>query len=298
MHAPALDHHDLVARAIEYLDTHAFEQPTLTDLADHVGLSPGHVQRVFTRWAGVSPKRFVQYLTAETARGMLTDDLSVLDTTHASGLSSGGRLHDLMVTVHAVTPGQARRGGEGLTIRSGVHPTPFGPALVGVTDRGVCHLSFLDSPKEVERGSEREVERGSEQAFDEADARADLHERWPGADHVDDPSPGAEVVARAFDGADADGPLPVLVRGTNLQVQVWQALVRLPAGTAVSYGTLAAAVGRPTATRAVAGAVAANRVGVLIPCHRVLRSTGALSGYRWGPDRKRRLLAVEAARTA
>lgn len=283
-------HHDLVARAIEYLDTHAPEQPDLADLADHVGMSPGHVQRVFTRWAGVSPKRFVQYLTAETARGMLTDDLTVLDATHASGLSSGGRLHDLMVTVHAVTPGQARRGGEGLTIRSGIHPSPFGPALVGVTDRGVCHLSFVAGPGEVERGSE--------QAVDEAGARADLHERWPGAEHVEDPGPGAEVVSRAFDGAEAVDPLPVLVRGTNLQVQVWQALVRLPVGTAVSYGTLATAIGRPTATRAVAGAVAANRVGVLIPCHRVLRSTGVLSGYRWGPDRKRRLLALEAARTA
>lgn len=270
-------HHDLVARAIAWLDEHAEEQPDLDRLADHVGMSPGHLQRVFTRWAGVSPKRFVQYLTAETARGLLAADVPVLDAAHDSGLSSSGRLHDLMVTVHAVTPGQARRRGEGMTIRRGLHATPFGTSLVGVTDRGVCHLAFVD---------------------DEADAIADLEGRWPAATHVDDPAAGADVVTRLFDPAADDQPLAVLVSGTNLQVQVWQALLRVPSGTTVSYATLARAVGRPDATRAVAGAVAANRLGVLIPCHRVLRSTGALSGYRWGPDRKRRLLAVEAARAS
>lgn len=275
MPTTAADHHDLVARAIVWLDAHAAEQPDLEALASHVGMSPGHVQRVFTRWAGVSPKRFVQYLTAETARGLLADDLPVLDATHASGLSSPGRLHDLMVHVHAVTPGQARRRGEGLTVRSGIHPTPFGPALVGLTDRGVCHLAFVD---------------------DAATAHDDLRGRWPAATHVGDPSGVAHVVERVFGAAPADAPLAVLVSGTNLQVQVWQALLRIPEGSAVSYGAVARSIGRPEATRAVAGAVAANRLGVLIPCHRVLRSTGALSGYRWGADRKRRILAVEAAR--
>lgn len=270
------DHYDLVADAIEWLDAHADDKPDLDALAAHVGMSPGHVQRVFTRWAGVSPKRFLQYLTAESARSLLTDDTSVLEATHASGLSSAGRLHDLMVTIHAVTPGQARAGGEGMVIRHGVHATPFGPALVGVTDRGVCHLSFVDDP---------------------VTARADLQERWPGATHVADPEATAGVIDQVFGTGVPQEPLAVLVRGTNLQVQVWQALLRIPQGTAVSYADLARSIGRPTASRAVAGAVAANRVGVLIPCHRVLRSTGALSGYRWGPDRKRRILAVEAART-
>lgn len=269
-------HHDLVAEAIAWLDAHAADQPELDALASHVGMSPSHLQRVFTRWAGVSPKRFVQYLTAETARGLLIDDATVLDTTHASGLSSPGRLHDLMVTIHAVTPGQARAGGEGMTIRHGIHPTPFGPALVGVTDRGVCHLAFVDEPTE---------------------ALAVLQSRWPTATHVEDREASARVVEQVFGTGPLEAPLSVLVRGTNLQVQVWQALLRIPEGTAVSYATLARVVGRPDATRAVAGAVAANHVGVLIPCHRVLRSTGALSGYRWGPDRKRRILAVEAART-
>lgn len=270
------DHYDLVADAIQWLDDHAGEQPDLDALAAHVGMSPGHVQRVFTRWAGVSPKRFLQYLTAETARVLLAEDTTVLDATHASGLSSSGRLHDLMVTVHALTPGQARARGEGMTIRHGVHATPFGPALVGVSDRGVCHLAFVDDP---------------------VSARTELHERWPTATHVLEPDATAPVVDQVFGTAVPEAPLSVLVRGTNLQVQVWQALLRIPEGTAVSYAGLATAIGRPTATRAVAGAVAANRVGVLIPCHRVLRSTGALSGYRWGPDRKRRILAVEAART-
>jgi AraC family transcriptional regulator, regulatory protein of adaptative response / methylated-DNA-[protein]-cysteine methyltransferase len=280
---PPADHHDLVARAIAWLDDHATEQPDLAALATEVGMSPSHLQRVFTRWVGVSPKRYVQFLTAEAARGMLAADATVLDTTMATGLSSPGRLHDLMVSIHAVTPGEAGRLGDDLVIRSGVHATPFGPALVGVTDRGVCHLAFVD---DVEA------------------ARADLRARWPRARHVDDRSAGVEVVARVFGPRARNGepqtngglPLPVLLQGTNLQVQVWRALLAIPPGAAVSYGDVASAIGRPGAVRAVAGAVAANRVGVIIPCHRVLRANGDLSGYRWGPARKRRLLAVEAAR--
>lgn len=271
----AEEHHDLVARAIAWLDEHADEQPDLASLADHVGMSPGHLQRVFTRWAGVSPKRFVQFCTAQTARDLLDRDVPVLDTAHASGLSSPGRLHDLMVTVHAVTPGEARRRGEGLTIRWGHAPTPLGRVLVGTTDRGVCHLAFVD----------------------DGDGLDDLADRWPAATLVEDPTVAPDVVARVFDPQAEDAPLAVLVSGTNLQVQVWQALLRVPEGTAVSYGDVAQAIGRPEATRAVAGAVGANRLAVLVPCHRVLRSTGALSGYRWGPARKRRLLALEAART-
>ncbi len=269
------DHHDLIARAITYLDDHAASQPGLDEVAEHVAMSPTHLQRVFTAWAGVSPKRFVQFLTAEHAAGMLAEDRPVLDVAHAAGLSSAGRLHDLIVTVHAVTPGQVRRRGEGLTIRYGVHESPFGPVLVGATERGVCHLAFVD---------------------DAADAMAALRDRWPGADLVEDVAATAEVARVTFDAATHDGPLPVLLSGTNLQVQVWQALLRIPTGTAVSYGDVAAAIGRPSAVRAVASAIGANRVGVLIPCHRVLRSTGAISGYHWGPDRKRRLLAWESAR--
>ncbi len=273
----AQTHHDVVARAITWLDDHATEQPTLDRVAAQVGMSPGHLQRVFTRWAGVSPKQFTQVLTAGTAGRLLAEDVPVLDTVHASGLSSPGRLHDLMVTVHAVTPGEARRRGEGLVVRTGTHPTPLGEVLVGVTERGVCHLAFVDDPDE---------------------ALADLHERWPGAELVEDPEATRVVVDRVVDRAAADAPLPVLLSGTNLQVQVWQALLHLPEGRTTSYGALARAIGRPEAVRAVAGAVGANRLAVLVPCHRVLRSTGALSGYRWGPERKRRLLALEQARAS
>ena len=267
-------HHDVVARAIAWLDEHAAEQPGLEAVAAEVGMSPGHLQRVFTRWAGVSPKQYVQVLTAGAAGQLLADGAPVLEAAHASGLSSSGRLHDLMVTVHAVTPGQARRRGEGVVVRTGIHPSPLGPVLVGLADRGVCHLAFVDDP---------------------AEAMADLRDRWPAAEVVEDAGATAAVAAQALDPT-GHPPLPVLLSGTNLQVQVWQALLDLPEGTTTSYGALAAAIGRPEAVRAVAGAVGANRLAVLVPCHRVLRSSGALSGYRWGTDRKRRLLALEAAR--
>ena len=270
-------HHDVVARAITWLDDHASEQPSLERVAAHVGMSPGHLQRVFTRWAGVSPKQFTQVLVAGTAGRLLADDLPVLEAAHASGLSSPGRLHDLMVTVHAVTPGQARRRGEGLQVRTGLHPTPLGDVLVGVTDRGVCHLAFVD---------------------DADAAMADLRDRWPGAELVEDAVATRAVVERVVDRAEDHTPLPVLLSGTNLQVQVWQALLHLPEGATASYGAVARAIGRPEAVRAVAGAVGANRLAVLVPCHRVLRSTGALSGYRWGTARKRRLLALEQARAS
>lgn len=274
--ATATAHHDLVARAITWLDEHAQDRPDLGALAAEVGMSPGHVQRVFTRWAGVSPTQFLQYRTAESAAAMLAADAPVLDATAGAGLSSSGRLHDVMVTVHAVTPGEARRRGEGLTVRWGHAPTPFGQALVGTTERGVCHLAFVD----------------------DGDGLDDLRGRWPGATLVEDHEVADDVVGRVFDPRVGDAPLAVLVSGTNLQVQVWQALLRIPEGRAVSYGQVADAIGRPDATRAVAGAVAANRLAVLVPCHRVLRSTGALSGYRWGVERKRRLLAVEGARSS
>ena len=272
----ASSHHDLVARAIAWLDEHADEQPDLAALASEMGMSPGHLQRVFTRWAGVSPKQFLQYRTAESARALLASDTPVLDTALGAGLSSPGRLHDVMVTVHAVTPGEARRRGEGLTVRWGHAASPFGTVLVGTTERGVCHLAFVD----------------------DGDGLEDLRHRWPAATLVEDPDVATDVVIRVFDPRADDAPLAVLVSGTNLQVQVWQALLRIPEGRAVSYGEVARAIGRPDAHRAVAGAVAANRVAVLVPCHRVLRSTGALSGYRWGVDRKRRLLTLEAARHA
>jgi AraC family transcriptional regulator, regulatory protein of adaptative response / methylated-DNA-[protein]-cysteine methyltransferase len=310
-----------IEQAIGWLDAHASEQPDLATIAAALHLSPGHLQRTFTRFAGTSPKRLLGWLTADAARRLLRERRGVLETTEAVGLSSPGRLHDLMVTVDAVTPGTHAARGEGLEIAVGVHPTPLGAMVVGLTDRGVCALRFLDvevtDPEvsdgelpdgeatigEVTNGEVMDAEAG-------AAARRSIAQDWPRARLVADP-PATGVVAKEFVAAlarapggngDAAGggatsqPVPVLLRGTNLQLRVWEALLRLPEDRVTSYGELARAAGRPDAVRAVASAVGRNPVGVLVPCHRVLRSTGALGGYRWGEHRKRALLAREAAR--
>lgn len=266
-----------VAAAIRFLDAHRAAQPSLADVAAHVGLSESHLQRLFRRWAGVSPKRFLQYLTAEHAKALLREGASVLDATYDAGLSGPGRLHDLLVSLEAMTPGEYKREGAGLTVRYGVHATPFGDALLGETERGVCGLAFLG-------GS---AEEGPEAAL------ADLRARWSRSRFVADEAGTGAVARRIFEpGSD---PLPLCVQGTNFQVRVWEALLRIPPGAATTYGALADALGQPTVSRAVGSAVGANPVGVLIPCHRVLRQTGAFGAYCWGAERKRLLLGWESA---
>jgi AraC family transcriptional regulator of adaptative response/methylated-DNA-[protein]-cysteine methyltransferase len=268
-----------VERAIRFLAEDFQSQPSLDAVAGRVGLSPFHFQRLFRRWAGVSPKRFVQYLTAEHAKALLRRSASVLDAAWGAGLSGPGRLHDLVVAVEAVTPGELKRGGEGLEIRYGFHATPFGECLVAVTGRGVCALSFV-------AGDGR------------AAAKRELQQAWPGATLVEDAEASAPVVMAVFARRGrGERRLRLLLKGTNLQLKVWSALLRLPEGTAVTYADVARAVGQPRAARAVGTALGQNPIGVLIPCHRVLRSTGAFGGYRWGEARKRALLAWEAART-
>ena len=264
-----------VEAAIAYLRDHAEAQPSLGDVAAHVGLSPFHFERLFRRWAGTTPKRFLQAVTLERAKAALAESRSVLDAAYDAGLSGPGRLHDLFVTVEAVTPGEFKRGGDGLTIRYGVHETPLGPALVGLTERGLCALSFVDEGAETK-------------------AVADLAAAWPEADLVEDAEVTRAVVDAAFAAGADRAPLRVLLRGTNFQLQVWRALLRIPPGRVLAYDDVAALLGRPTAARAVGRAVGQNPVAVLIPCHRVLRKDGALGGYRWGLDRKRVLLAREA----
>lgn len=263
--------YERIESAIRFLEVHARRHPSLDETSAHVGLSPYHFQRLFQRWAGTSPKRFLGYVTASHAKRCLRDARTVLETTLDTGLSSPGRLHDLLVSVDAVTPGEVRRLGAGLRIRYGVHQTPFGRARLAVTSRGITNLAFLDQ---------------------ESPADVDLKEEWPHAELVHDPKATAGWIERIFDRS-GEGPLPVLLRGTNLQLRVWEALLRIPEGTVVSYGSLAGALGRPTAARAVAGAVARNPVAYLIPCHRVLRATGAIGGYRWGTARKRAMLGRE-----
>jgi AraC family transcriptional regulator of adaptative response/methylated-DNA-[protein]-cysteine methyltransferase len=268
-----------VEQAIRFLAEDFQNQPPLDAVAARVGLSPFHFQRLFRHWAGVSPKRFVQYLTAEHAKTLLQRSASLLDAAWGAGLSGPGRLHDLVVAVEAVTPGELKRGGAGLEIRFGFHATPFGECLVAVTSRGVCALSFVAGD-------------------DRAAAERELRNAWPQAALVEDSEASAPVVMSVFARrGPAERRLRLLLKGTNLQLKVWSALLRLPEGTAVTYADVARAVGQPRATRAVGTALGRNPIGVLIPCHRVLRSTGAFGGYRWGEARKRALLAWESART-
>ena len=265
-----------VARAIRFLQEHAGDQPSLDEVAQHVGLSPFHFQRLFKRWAGVSPKRFLQFLTVEHAKRLLRDSRSVLDTTFEVGLSGPGRLHDLFVSVEAVTPGQFKSRGLGVRIRYGIQPSPFGDCLLAMADQGICHLGFLD-----EGGAEAGIE--------------ELRQQWRGTEVVEERRSTREVAQRVFApvGARPDATLPLLLRGTNFQIKVWHALLCIPEGSVISYGDLAERLGSPRATRAVASAVGRNPISYLVPCHRVLRSTGATTGYRWGPDRKRAMLARE-----
>lgn len=268
------------AALLDALDAGGDTTSVVDRTADELGVSSDHLTRTFTEHVGTTPTRYAQHLRGETARRLLANG-TVLDASVALDASSPGRLHDVVVTTEAATPGEARHGGAGMTVRHGTHASALGPVFVATTDRGVVQLAFTAST-------------GEDEALD------DLRRRWPAATLVADQHATAEIaaeVAARLAGAPSDRPLPLLLRGTNLQLAVWRALLRIPVGGCVSYGTLADAVGRPTAVRAVASAVGRNPVAPIVPCHRVLRATGALGGYRWGEQTKRRLLAVEAART-
>lgn len=270
--------YDRIEQAIQYLDERSREQPSLADVAAFVGLSESHFQRLFTRWAGISPKRFLQFQTVAHARALLAESRSLLDATYEAGLSSAGRLHDLFVTIDAVTPGEFKRGGDGLTIQWGVHDTPFGECLIGTTPRGICGMYFV-----TDDGL--------------AGAHRRLAESWEGARLVENANATQPLADQIFgDTARTAAPLAVLVKGTNLQLKVWEALLRIPLGEVVTYEQLAAAAGAPTAVRAVGTAVGRNPVSYLIPCHRVIRKTGAFGNYGGGIARKRAMLTWEFAR--
>lgn len=267
-----------VEKAIAFLETNYRRQPELREVAGSVGLSEYHFQRLFRRWAGISPKRFLQFLTADHAKRLLRERRPVLDVAYSVGLSGPGRLHDLLVNVEAVTPGELKAAGEGLRIRWGIHDSPFGRVLLATTERGVCALEFVG-----EGG--------------DADAAAELAARWPAAELVQD-AEGTRAVADAVFGGGGAGEGPAIslyLRGTNFQVKVWEALLRIPAGHVATYGDVARAVGDAGAARAVGTAVGQNPVAFLIPCHRVIRGTGAFGEYRWGAARKRAILGWEAA---
>ena len=267
-----------VAKAIEFIRARVQYQPNLEDIASHIGLSPSHFQRVFSRWAGVTPKRFLQVLTLDRAQQLFQQsDMSVLAVSDEIGLSSGSRLYDHFVQLTAVTPAQYKQMGAGLTIFFAIHQTPYGHAFIAITSRGVCSFVF--------------VEQQTQQQLLIA-----LTQEWPLAKFEEEQNQTADVIRRMFliDCA-GDKPLSVLVKGTNFQIKVWQALLTIPAGKLVSYSAIAQTIGKPKAVRAVGSAIGANPVALLIPCHRVIRQSGELGGYRWGLIRKHAMLAREMA---
>ena len=279
-----------ISRALGWLESNVKHQPTLDDLAAELELSPYHLQRLFTRWAGVSPKRFVQAVTVARARALLRDSQPILDASFEAGLSGPGRLHDLFVHVEAMTPGEYKERGAGVRIRYGRYESPFGPCLIAMTDRGICALEFID---EVMSGP------GAEASWSLEDALESLRKHWPWAEFTEDRRVIEESGRLVFDRSvreGSDGEVRLHLKGTNFQVQVWRALLRVPEGCVVDYGGLARRLGKPTAARAVASAVGDNPVSVIIPCHRVLRRHGELGGYRWGLQRKLALLGWELAR--
>jgi len=274
-----MNDYERVARVIRYLEESANAQPDLATLAAYAGLSPYHFHRLFSRWAGVTPKDFLQCLTVSHARMLLRQGNSVLATALDSGLSGPGRLHDLCVSLEAASPGEIRSGGEGLTIVFGFADCPFGRCILGESPRGLCHLAFANADHEGEIAA--------------------LQARWPRARLVRDNPLAARLAGQIFDASRAGSAprsaLRAFVRGTPFQVKVWRALLAVRAGSLVSYRGLAAAVGMPTAARAVGSAVARNSLAFLVPCHRVIRETGVVGDYRWGTERKRAAIAWENA---
>ncbi|MFA5851199.1 MAG: methylated-DNA--[protein]-cysteine S-methyltransferase [Spirochaetales bacterium] len=282
-----------VEAAIKYIEAQAARQPSLDKVAEYIGLSPYHFQRLFTRWAGVSPKRFLEYITVEAAKQLLAESASVLDAALDVGLSGPSRLHDLFVNAEAMTPGEFKRSGEGLEIRYCFGATAFGDCLVAASPRGLCSLEFLDAANP-----------GAAPAALEA-----LKRRWPNATFIADPAPCEVALSRLAPGAaphQADSaipaktlrgqiPLRLHLRGTNFQLKVWQALLAIPEGRLVTYGKLAEMIGSPGSARAVGTALGQNPIGLLIPCHRVLRASGEIGGYKWGIERKKALIAYEAS---
>jgi AraC family transcriptional regulator of adaptative response/methylated-DNA-[protein]-cysteine methyltransferase len=263
-----------VEQAIRFLEDNASRQPDLAEVAAHVGLSEYHFQRLFTRWAGISPKRFLQFLTKENAKALLAST-SVLSAAYEAGLSSPGRLHDLLVQTEAVSPGEYKSRGAGMDIVYGFHPTPFGECLLALTGRGICFLGFV-------QGGER------------AAMLAALRRDWANASLREDLSRTGPMVEKIFAPRTGD-PIPLHLRGTNFQLKVWEALLRLPPGTAASYERLAEQVGSVSSARAVGNAVGHNPVAYLIPCHRVLQKSGSFGKYRYGAARKQAILGWEMA---
>ena len=274
----ASEDYERIEKAIKFLETNFSVQPGLKEIAEHIGLSEFHFQRLFSRWVGISPKRFLQFLTKEYAKILLEKRNNLLDVTYEAGLTSPSRLHDLFVTCEAVTPGEYKSKGQGLTIKYGFHPSPFGECLLATTERGICGFFFVKNR-------------------DRKDPLTELRHFWQQADIVEDPHASSKLVERIFNPSFADNgtPLHLILNGTNFQMKVWEALIKIPFGTVVSYEDVAIQVGIAGATRAVGSAVGKNPISFLIPCHRVIRKTADFGNYGGGTARKKAILGWEAA---
>ena len=275
----ALRDYDSVRRAIAFISEHWRSQPTIEAMADAASVTPDELHHLFRRWAGITPKGFMQALTLDHAKGLLRGSASVLDAALDSGLSGPGRLHDLFITHEAMSPGEWKNGGAGMTLRYGFHPSPFGMAIVMTTPRGLAGLAFADT--------------GEEQA-----ALTDMNRRWPSATCIEDYLGTAPVAQRIFDPKlwRADQPLRVVLIGTDFEVRVWETLLKIPMGRAVCYSDIANRINSPKASRAVGAAVGRNPVSFVVPCHRALGKDGKLTGYHWGVTRKQAMLGWEAGR--
>jgi AraC family transcriptional regulator of adaptative response/methylated-DNA-[protein]-cysteine methyltransferase len=276
-----MNDYERIARVIRYVDAHHAEQPRLSVLAHEAGLSMFHFHRLFSAWAGVTPKNFLQWLTFSRAEGLLCNGTSVLGTALETGLSGPGRLHDLCVSMESASPGEIQSGGAGWTIIAGFSPSPFGDCLAAQSPRGICHISFVDGNRKA--------------------SWENLKELWPNARWQRDDAATEKMLAGVFTSParlEPRSPLKVFVKGTEFQLRVWRALLRIPSGQLTTYGQLASSVGAPSAARAVGSAVGSNELAWLIPCHRVIRQTGASGEYRWGAVRKRVMIAWEASAAA
>ncbi|AFK02610.1 transcriptional regulator, AraC family [Emticicia oligotrophica DSM 17448] len=267
-----------IEKAIQFIEDNFQSQPSLKEIADHVALSEFHFNRLFSKWAGTSPQRFMRFLTKEFAKEKLLDSANILEATFESGLSSSSRLHDLFVTYEAMTPAEFKAKGEGLTVRYGIHETPFGECLIALTDRGITDFRFLETE------SKEHIIAELQQDFEKAKLIFDNDYTKPLIDQI------------FYLNQSQSEPITLLLRGTNFQIKVWEALLKIPFGQVVSYETIANAIGKPTAQRAVGTAIGSNRLGYIIPCHRVLQKVGGIGGYRWGTTRKKAIIGWEMAK--
>ena len=279
--ASANDDYTVVRRAIEYISKNWRAQPEVEQIAHAVGVTPDELHHLFRRWAGLTPKAFLQALTLDSARKLLRDSASVLDASYEVGFSGPGRLHDLFVTHEAMSPGEWKAGGEGVRMSYGFHPSPFGLAIVMANERGLAGLGFGD-------------------AGEEKSMLDDMMQRWPKAAYAENSAQTAQLAARVFnpDLWRPDRPLRIIMIGTDFEVRVWETLLGIPMGKCSTYSDIASKIGKPKASRAVGAAVGKNPMSFVVPCHRVLGRSGDITGYHWGLTRKRAMLGWEAGKTA